>query len=52
MPNRKHLNSEAQKSAQKRRTHKNQARRYKKLLEKDPTNPQAGIWRKKLEFYS
>ena len=43
--------SEGAKKLQKARTHKNQARRYRALIEKFPTSRDVKNWEQKVEFY-
>ncbi len=42
--------TDGQKSRQKRRTHKNKAKKYENLIKQFPHSPQIEIWIKKLEF--
>ena len=48
----KKIASDVEKSAQKRRTHKNKVKRYKKLLSASPEDKQAPEWAKKLDHSS
>lgn len=52
MANKKHRSTKEELSAQKRRTYRNLADKYLKLLDKFPNNPHARKWHDLLEFYS
>lgn len=52
MANNKHRGTPAQLLEQKKRTYKNQAERYARLLEKYPTNAHAKRWKILLDFYT
>ena len=41
--------TDAQRSSQRRRTHKNKIKKYEKLLKEFPDSKDKGIWQQKLE---
>ena len=51
MANKKHHNSKEEKAAQKRRTYRNQAERYKNLIEINPNSPHRKSWEKSYEYF-
>ena len=51
MGNKKHKNSKEELAAQKRRTHKNQVKKYQALIELQPNNPQRKSWENSLEYF-
>ena len=51
MSNKKHKNSKGELSAQKMRTHRNQAKRFKKMIEENPNSPHIKVWQKNCEYF-
>lgn len=43
--------TDGQSKLQKQRTYKNQAKRYRKLIETYPNSRDKGVWVQRLEFY-
>lgn len=52
MANQKHKNTPLELISQKKRTYKNQVKRYEALLSKYPEHTHAKKWRALVEFYS